>query len=56
MQRCTRRVGLRLGKGTTMNDDNDIERDQAEPTATVEELELGWWEPLGCKCDVEFED
>jgi hypothetical protein len=27
-----------------------------ETVPTVEELELQWWEPLGCKCDVDFED
>lgn len=36
--------------------DKELERDAVEPTATVEEIELEWWEPLGCKCDVEFED
>lgn len=23
---------------------------------TVEQLELEWWEPLSCKCDVDFEE
>lgn len=26
-----------------------------EPEITVEEIEKQWWEPLGCKCEVEFE-
>lgn len=26
----------------------------AEPT--VEQLEIEWWEPLSCKCDVDFEE
>ncbi len=31
--------------------------DEAHETApTVEELELDWWEALGCKCDVDFQD
>lgn len=47
---------LRLGKGRTMNHNEALERDAAEPTAGVEELELEWWEPLGYKRDVELED
>lgn len=30
-----------------------VEREENQPT--VEELETQWWEPLGCKCDVEFD-
>lgn len=30
--------------------------EQLDAEPTVEELELDWWEPLGCKCDVDFED
>ena len=22
----------------------------------VEEIEMAWWEPLGCKCEVDFEE
>lgn len=33
---------------------NTNEQLEAEPT--VEELELEWWEPLACKCDVDFEE
>ena len=39
-----------------MQTENEIEHDETEPVATVEELELEWWEPLGCKCDVSFEE
>jgi hypothetical protein len=40
-----------------MHDDKNEVADQAqEPVATIEELELEWWEPLGCKCDVSFEE
>lgn len=30
--------------------------DQLESEPTVEELELLWWEPLSCKCDIDFEE
>jgi len=30
--------------------------DQLEAEPTVEELELLWWEPLSCKCDIDFEE
>lgn len=39
-----------------MNEEQDRADDKAEHAATVEEIELEWWEPLGCKCDVDFED
>ena len=35
-------------------DSTNNEASETEPT--VEEIELQWWEPLGCKCDVDFED
>lgn len=25
------------------------------PQPTVEDIETLWWEPLGCKCEVEFD-
>ena len=30
--------------------------EQTETDPTVEELELDWWEPLGCKCEVDFQE
>ena len=30
--------------------------EQLDSEPTVEELEIEWWEPLSCKCDVDFED
>ncbi len=30
--------------------------EQVETEPTVEELELDWWEPLSCKCEVDFEE
>lgn len=30
--------------------------DRLEIEPTVEELELLWWEPLSCKCDIDFEE
>jgi len=32
---------------------DNVEREENPPT--VEELETQWWEPLSCKCDVEFD-
>lgn len=33
-----------------------VKTEQKETEPTVEELELDWWEPLSCKCDVDFEE
>lgn len=34
-----------------------MNEDQANTeTLSVEEIETEWWEPLGCKCEVDFED
>ncbi len=30
--------------------------ERAENAPTVEEIELEWWELLGCKCEVDFEE
>ena len=27
-----------------------------ETEPTIEEIELDWWEPLGCKCEVDVDD
>lgn len=32
----------------------NIEREELPPT--VEQLEIEWWEPLSCKCDIDFEE
>jgi hypothetical protein len=34
----------------------NCEQTELQPQPTVEEIETQWWEPLGCKCDVEFDD
>lgn len=34
--------------------ENVATNNETEPT--VEELELQWWEPLGCKCDVDVDE
>ena len=35
----------------------DLERDQGvDDEMTIEEIELEWWEPLGCACDVEVDE
>jgi hypothetical protein len=39
-----------------MINDPNTKQEEAERAATVEELELDWWQPLGCKCDVEFDE
>lgn len=37
--------------------DDAITNDELlETDATIEEIELEWWEPLGCKCDVDHVD
>ena len=36
--------------------DKEAKREEAERAAAVEEIELDWWQPLGCKCDVDFDD
>lgn len=32
----------------------NIEREELPPT--VEQLEVEWWEPLSCKCDIDFKE
>ncbi len=41
-------------KESDMETVNVADRLEIEPT--VEELELLWWEPLSCKCDIDFEE
>lgn len=31
------------------------QQSDVQPQPTVEDIETQWWEPLGCKCEVEFD-